>query len=237
MIAGLLAGAIIVVLGAGRFSPIGSHRPVHPETPRRRRVDVGDSVTVVIARLRRKKSLDPLAIARWVDDLARHLRHGSTLRNALTTVVPDVPALAIATDPVRHALARGATLGAACDEWQTRIDAARTPWGELLRTVASVIAVSGTLGGSAAAPLDRVAAVMRQHASEDLERSAQSAQARISARVLTLLPFAVLALMGVSDAAVRAVITEPAGVAVVASGAILNVLGAAWMRQITRAGP
>lgn len=234
MTASLLAGIAVLIFAAGRPASIGGRRPV-PGVVRFRRAPGGaDLVRATVARFRTDSRIDPAAIARWVDDLARHLRHGATLHDALTTVVPEGSALAAASRPLRHALARGATVGAACDAWQQRLDADDMPRRELLRTLASVVAVSARLGGPTADPLDRVGVVMRQHASEDLERSAQSAQARISARVLTLLPIATLTLIATTDPEARSVITEPSGAVVVAVGMALNLAGAVWMRRITR---
>ena len=78
---------------------------------------------------------------------------------------------------------------------------------------------------------------MRQRVSDELDRDAQSAQAKLSARVLTLVPLAVLALLLGTDADVRQVLTEPAGAATVGIGLALNAVGSWWMRRIVGAGP
>lgn len=103
---------------------------------------------------------------------------------------------------------------------------------ELLATMSAVLAATASLGGATAAPLDRFAVTMRQRASDDLERSAQSAQAKMSAKVLTSVPVAVLILLLLTDADVRSVLTSAAGGAVVAIGLGLNAAGAVWMRRI-----
>ena len=193
-------------------------------------------------RRRSSRAISPSALATWADDLARALRHGSTLHAALTNLPPTDAAITHRSAPLRHWLGRGATVAEACDEWSVELAAAspaRSHLGsrpgdrlELLATMSAVLAAAASLGGPAAAPLDRFAVTMRQRASDDLERVSQSAQARMSAKVLTSVPLAVLALLVATDADVRAVIASAAGGSAVALGLALNTLGALWMRRI-----
>ena len=76
------------------------------------------------------------------------------------------------------------------------------------------------------------AATLRAPAAVAAEQQAQSAQARLSARVLTFVPVALLVLLAATDHKVRSAITTPAGVAVVSLGGLLNATGALWMRHI-----
>lgn len=177
-------------------------------------------------------AIEPAALAEWVDDLARTLRHGSTLRESLSIVQPGDGAIGAASSSLRHDLSRGSTVVDACQRWTESLRSSRLARAELLTTTAAVVGASAALGGSAAAPLDRLAATMRQHASDDLERSAQSSQARLSARVLTFVPLAMLILLLVTDDQVRGVIVEPVGAGVVTTGLALNAAGSLWMRRI-----
>lgn len=193
-------------------------------------------------RRRSARAIDPSALAAWADDLARALRHGSTLHAALTNTSPTDAAIEQRSASLRHWLGRGATVAEACDEWSAELsgDAHATSRGlggsndrlELLATMSAVLAAAASLGGSAAAPLDRLAVTMRQRASDDLERAAQSAQAQMSAKVLTSVPLAVLALLLATDADVRGAVASAAGGSAVAFGLALNTLGAFWMRRI-----
>ena len=189
----------------------------------------------------------PAAVAAWADDLARSLRHGSTLHAALEHTVPTDSVVGRHSASLRHWLGRGVTVAEACDEWS--VDLTDGPGGfslrsrvgpmdgiELLATTAAVLAAAATLGGTAAAPLDRLAVMMRQRASDDLERAAQSAQSKMSAKVLTAVPVAVLALLLLTDAEVRGVITSVGGGTVVAIGLGLNAVGAVWMKRIAGSG-
>jgi Flp pilus assembly protein TadB len=234
-----LCSVLIVVLA---FAGGGSSRAASRlRAPRRWRVAERTphtspvvSVSSAIATLsnRRRLAIRPAAVAAWVDDLSRSLRHGATLHESLTTIVPRDRIVARATDELRHRLARGASVGGASDGWDASLETDPTPRVELLRTTASVISVCATLGGPGAAPLDRLAVALRQQFSDDLERAAQSAQARISAFVLTIIPVAVLALLITTDAHVRAALVEPAGAAAVSVGLVFNVVGAFWMHHI-----
>ncbi len=195
-----------------------------------------------LGRLRhRDDRVRPGALAEWADDLARMLRHGSSLHQALTSAVANDAVIAARTDGLRHRLERGTTVAAACDEWAGELITAREPrrrrsrpthGTHLLVTLAGVIGAAAALGGAAAAPLDRFAVTMRQRASAEREREAQSAQATMSARVLTAVPLVVLALLLATDPDVRSVISSVTGGAAVALGLALNALGGVWMRRL-----
>ncbi|WP_420451568.1 type II secretion system F family protein [Ilumatobacter sp.] len=214
------------VSAAGRDG--GVHREVAPAAP-----PILEAV-VRRRRARRDRGLTPTAVATWVDELARHLRHGASLRDTVATIVPAHPAVRAASAPLRHAVARGSTVVEACDRWMEELAASRAPRLDLLSTTAIVLGSVAAVGGSSTAPLERVAAAMRQHASDDLERSAQSAQARLSARVLTVVPVGVLAILVAADHDVRRVLTSATGFGVVALGLALDATGAWWMRRIVR---
>ena len=116
--------------------------------------------------------------------------------------------------------------------WADENTAGNVDGGSLLAAFAAMVGAAAHLGGSVSIPLERFAVVMRQRVSDELERSAQSAQAKLSARVLTMVPLAMLALLLVTDADVRRVVAAPAGAAVVGLGLALNTLGGWWMRRI-----
>lgn len=235
----VLAPASVVVAMLVWLGPLASSRPrrlarhsvAAPSGVVRPRID-----QMLRWRRRRPVDIDPAAIADWADHLARSLRHGTTLHAALSTIEPADSDLAAHCEPLRHWLSRGATVVDACDEWADHLGRHHRRRSELLTTTAAVVAAVAMVGGSAAEPLDRLAATMRHHVSDDLERHAHAAQAKMSARVLTVVPVAVLLLLLATDDDVRSVITRPTGLAVVAVGLTINGVGALWMRHIASSG-
>ncbi len=235
MIVAPLASAVIVgLLLAPRASRRAPRRPrVGPDSSFR--VGVGQIAGRHIAAVRNGRGREratPDAIAAWCDDLARQLRHGATLRSALTTTIPTDAPLERSTRPLRRRLDRGASVLEACDGWASELDAGGAREADMLIAFATVAGAAALAGGGAAAPLHRFASSMRQRAADEHERRAHSAQARMSARVMTIIPLALLALLFATDDDVRSVIVQPGGAIVVTIGMALNVLGAWWMHRI-----
>lgn len=214
------------------FAPARSAPEPSPAELEPRRSPGADRLRRLARRARRRGcTIEPAAIAAWLDDLSRAARRGSTLQRALLDVVPRDTRLAEAVRPLHHHLGRGSTVADAVRRWTD--DPADGPeTSRHLHDVASVVRVCATVGGSISEPLDRTAAALRQHAADQLERDAQTAQARLSARVLTVVPLAVLGLLLVVEGDVRDTVTTPTGASVVGAGIVLNIVGARWMRRI-----
>jgi len=166
----------------------------------------------------------PQAVGDWCDDLARHLRSGASLHDALVTVMPADTQTIRATDGLRLRLGRGATV----------VEAAQSPTdvGVSLRLALDVIGITARLGGSAAAAIDRTGSTLRQRAADQDERVVQAAQARLSAHVLTAVPLAMLALLLAFDGDIGAAVTTPIGSLCLVLGLALNAAGWTWMRHI-----
>jgi tight adherence protein B len=167
-------------------------------------------------------------VADWCDALARRLRAGDTLTAAVTSAAAPEPVVR-SLAPVLLALDRGASLSTAVLTARHRSSA--------LDTAVTVISACATLGGPAAEPLDRVAATMRRRVADTADRRAQSAQARLSALTLTVLPAGVLFVLAITSAPVRHGITTTAGAVGIGVGLALNGLGWWWMRRIIGARP
>lgn len=175
-----------------------------------------------IGRLRwpRSRRSGPADIAAWCDALAREVRSGASLGAALrTTAPPDDTSLTA----IRHRLARGLTMSDALAIAPTSTDE---------QAALTVLSACAHHGGAAARPLDQVAATLRRRAADAAERAVHSAQARLSALVMTVLPGAVLLLLLVTSPSVRATVVSPLGGAVVGLGLVLNAIGWWWMRRI-----
>ncbi len=99
----------------------------------------------------------------------------------------------------------------------------------------TVQALSATahLGGPIAATLDQAAAVLRERAAARAERRAHGAQARLSGRVLTIVPlgFAVWSAT-VSQRTRDIYVSTVAGGICAVFGIALNLAGWRWMRHI-----
>ena len=101
--------------------------------------------------------------------------------------------------------------------------------------VEHTIAASLRLGGAVAPALDAAAAVLRERSASAAEAAAHSAQARLSALVLTLVPvgFAMFGIIA-SQRTRAAYVHSSIGLACATVGMALNVTGWWWMRRIVR---
>ncbi|MGI9052493.1 MAG: type II secretion system F family protein [Ilumatobacteraceae bacterium] len=156
--------------------------------------------------------------------MASAVRSGQSLTHAIVTTErswagsPVVPSVA-------HAVSRGRNLSAALDEVPA---SPATPRG----LAVGVLRACARVGGPAASAIERVADTLHARGAERAERQAASAQARLSARVLTVVPFAVVTFLALTDPSVRSALSSPAGAACLGTGAVLNLLGWWWMRRM-----
>ena len=177
---------------------------------------------------RRTVEVTAAEVAVWCEALARAARSGSTLTEAIRDV--DAPSSCRdAIDTVSLALARGRSVS-------TALDAVRSPSPHLTLAL-GVLHACAHHGGRPAEPLDRAAATLRARAMAAAERRTQSAQARLSAVVMTVLPVAMLGLLLATSATTRQAAATPLGMLVIGAGALLNVAGWRWMRRIIMGRP
>jgi Flp pilus assembly protein TadB len=209
--------AAAVLVGAAAVRPRPSPRRVAaaPPHPRKR---------LVIHWPRRKRTQPPTAaeVASWCDGLARSVRSGSTLTAALQEV-ETAPSIRTAVDDLVLALRRGRPLTDALTPTST---------SSHLQLAYTVLRACAEHGGPPAEPLDRAAATLRSRAAIDGERATQSAQARLSALVMTILPGSMLVLLLITSSPTRSAALSPAGMATITTGGLLNLAGWRWMRHI-----
>lgn len=216
--AAVAAVVILGVRGSVALHPARSHAVgVRPRTSRGLHL------------LRRSRSGGPsdVDVANWCEGMARGLRSGSSLTTAFNESGndPDHARMAIVVGPVVAQVARGRSL----------VDAVRS--GATDSTTAAGLALTvlrscADIGGPAAGPLERVAATLRARDALRQEQQAHSAQAQMSARVMTLVPVGMLALLAVTDPRVRDSIGSTAGAVAVTLGVSLNLAGWWWMQRI-----
>jgi tight adherence protein B len=175
---------------------------------------------------RRRAGIAPEHVAAWADGLAGAIRSGSTLAAAIRDVEPP-RSCAPAVASIRLASRRGASLRQACEieSCPAHLDLAL-----------AVIRACAEHGGPAAEPLSRAAATLRGRAADAAERRTHSAQARMSAIVMTVLPICMLGLLLLTSSPVRQFTGSPVGAGLVAVGALLNLLGWLWMRRLIDGG-
>jgi len=167
-----------------------------------------------------------LAVA--LDDLARRCASGESLAAAFLAS-PRVTELAPTFDPTMHALQRGATLAEALQH---------QPSGPAsLALVVHVLQLCARVGGNVSESLDRAAATLRERDAAEQERLAQSAQARLSARVLTWVPLGFAAFTLLTNAQGRAFMFTPFGLVCAGLGVSLNLIGARVMSRVIRGNP
>jgi tight adherence protein B len=228
MIAALLAGLAVLSIGWS-WSPAARDRVRSGSVDARTAVDAASVATGATAAAspsrRTLERVDPIELAMWCDGLARAVRGGATLRQSVLDVAPPA-AVAGHIEGVRLQLERGASLRSALEP--------RPPVPVHLDLVLVVLRACAVHGGPPSEPIDRAAAALRQRAAVIADRRAQSAQAHMSAVVMTLLPGILLAVLLVTSASVRAALTTSAGLAVVGLGAAANLTGWWWMRRLIR---
>jgi tight adherence protein B len=211
---GCVAALAVLILGLRAWTSVTPARPdATGRQPGHRR-----------APRRQGRPLTDLDVAAWCDDLAREVRAGASLATAVRECDAHPGILAV-TGPVAVRLSRGQSLSAA-------LRAAPAESASAIGLALTVLRSCADLGGPAASPLERAAATLRDRNAVRAELLAHSAQARMSARVMTLVPVGILALLAATDPNVRTAIATPSGLAAVTAGGILHVAGWWWMQRI-----
>lgn len=101
-----------------------------------------------------------------------------------------------------------------------------------LAVVAQSLTAALELGGPVAATLHHGAALLREREAQRAEANAYSAQARLSAKVLTAVPLLFAAWSAATSATFRQAITSRMGLVAASAGLATNSLGWWWMRRI-----
>ncbi len=175
-------------------------------------------------RFRRRQPPPETQLAALVDAIARRCNSGDTLNAAFSDALTNQPAAVLFTE-VRQSLAAGASLAEALRA---------TPPGanEDLALVRHTLSLAAEHGGPIGEPLDRAASTLRGRQAIRDERRAQAAQARLSAKVLTLCPLAFSAWTAATTPSIRTFLAQPGGMVVIAVGLVLNATGWVWMNRI-----
>jgi tight adherence protein B len=182
----------------------------------------------VLARRRRA------AFSNQLDDalqlMASSLRAGHSVLRALDAVSRDTEA------PISEEFARvinevrvGRDVNVALDEVAVRTGSADFAW------VAQAIAIHREVGGNLAEVLDAVGGTIRERNQLRRHAAALSAEGRVSAVVLLLLPIGAGGLLAVLSPEYMGRLTgSSAGLLMLATAALLMLVGGLWVRQVVK---
>ena len=216
-----MIAAVCAAVGTFAFGAAIRPRPA-TRRPQRQRAVWRPLVHGRSIRRSRTSAVTAADVAVWCEAMARVVRSGSSLATAVRATEP--PARCSSQiDQVILALDRGSRLADALQ---------LTTVSPHLNLALAVLRACALNGGPPAEPLDRAAATLRGRAADAAERQTQSAQARLSAIVMTILPVAMLALLLATSATTRAATATPVGIVAIVLGGVLNLGGWRWMQCI-----
>ena len=189
-----------------------------------------NSISARFARRHLARALHPSAgqVAELLDQTARRCSSGESLPNALATALETSPLEAVFASAIA-AMRGGATVERALEQ-QSTIEAD-------LALAVHVLRLCAIQGGNVSESLDRAAATLREREAIVQERVAQSAQARLSARVLTLLPIGFGGWTMLTTSSVQQFFLTPIGVTCLSLGLLLNLTGWKLMSRVSRGSP
>lgn len=168
------------------------------------------------------------ALPEALEEVARSLRSGASLHQAVEEAVAAPGLLGHDLGAVTGEVAAGVPLATALDGWGRR----RPLPG--VRLAVSALGLGIETGGAHARALDGVAATLRSRAAVAGEVRALSAQARLSALVIVLAPLGFSALAAATDERTAGFFVTPLGMAFLAGGLTLDALAALWMHRLSR---
>ena len=176
---------------------------------------------------RRRRFAATSQLPEMLDVLARELRAGRNLHEAIQTAA-NLPSLhSLGLDALVARFASGERLVEALDRWAGELN---HPDGDLVRAVVSLGSVTG---GALAGSMERAALTLRERAGLVDEVRVLTAQTRASAMLLFAAPIGFLILLLMLDpASSAAVFTTGLGQLCVVLGLVLDIAGFAWMRWL-----
>jgi tight adherence protein B len=172
-------------------------------------------------------------LAEGVSVIASGLRAGRSLRQAFELAAAEVdPPIGPSFDRIGDRVELGDPMDDAVGAWAAEISGADA------RLTAGVLRLHRRTGGALAATLEELASTLRARRSAARELHSLTAQARLSANILGLLPlgfFAFLSVVARDD--MVAAITTPAGAFAILLGLVLQAAAYVWIRRLLRIEP
>jgi tight adherence protein B len=186
---------------------------------------------VVISR-RRSKRIEAFAeqLPTTLQTLVASLRAGYSLPQALESVVQT--GFAPTSEEFERMLAEvrvGRSLGAALRDLGERMGSADFDW------VVIALEINEEVGGNLSEVLETVERTIRERESLRRNVRALSAEGRVSATIIFLLPFVTLTLIALTNPDyVRIFYTERVGLVMAAIAAVLMAIGGLWLRAMIK---
>jgi tight adherence protein B len=184
-------------------------------------------------RRRRREIATQERLAEAVSLVASAMRSGRSLHQAIELAANDLdPLLGSTFRRLADRTGLGDPMDESIDVW------ARDVGGPDARLVAGVLKLHRRTGGSLAASLENIADTLRDRRASARELGSLTAQARLSATILGLLPigfFLFLSVIARRD--LQAAYETPTGVAAIAFGFALQGAAYVWIRHLLRVEP
>ncbi len=177
-----------------------------------------------------RRNTDDRELPQLLETVARFLRSGSSLAVALREASDELGAslrrdLAMVLAGADH----GRSLAESFADWAS---ASSSPARQM---VAAAMVIAHTIGGGAAHTFDALASSLRARASAQREAEVMAAQARASALVIGVAPFAfALVIAAVDPSIAGAVVQSSAGQLCLVGGLACEIVGLWWIRRLSR---
>lgn len=186
------------------------------------------ALMVLRANRRRRDRVIEAQLPGFLEAIARGLRTGLQLGPAAVEAASSTPPpLGHEVAPLAEELQRGLRSADVFDRW-----ARRRP-GSGAALAAAAMAFAATAGGARARAIDGVAATLRDRAALQGEVRSLTSQARVSAMMIAALPLGFMLMSAsVSEHSAGFLFTTRLGLAILACGLGLDVIGGLWMRRI-----
>lgn len=171
-------------------------------------------------------------MANLLDAISREMQLGRSLIGALLHTHRAYPLVARFIEPLADSCDRGESLNDALRTAETSTPSSSAPSGVVFGLRTLWVATTGSAGALA---LERAATTLRQRTAIEYERKAQSAQARLSLRILTWLPIVFLCWQVIANPLAREfLLATPIGWTFLCAGLGLNWFGRQWMNRVIR---
>lgn len=166
----------------------------------------------------------PTDFSHLIDSIARAVRSHSPARDALISMLSTMRDTSAVSD-LREWLLQGKDIHTGLQHCGPNSNEAR------LFSVLHHSLVDGVFIPSA---LEQSAIILREESHHHREVATASAQARSSARILTLLPFAVLSLLFLTSDSMRRELKTPSVLILLVIGIVINRLGWHWVQYLVK---